>query len=801
MKISLNWIKDYINLDELSTDDIVERLTMSGLEVEDVFDQKKKYENFVVGLVKEKSKHPDADRLSVCIVNNGEEDFNVVCGAPNVEAGQKVVFAPIGSIIPKENLELKKAKIRGVESNGMICAEDELEISDDHSGIMVLDENQEEGTPITEALNLNDVILDIAVTPNRPDALSHIGVARDLAAIYNRELRIPKVELKEAEKEISNFASIEIKDKVNCPRYSAKVVREVTIKESPEWLKNKLIAVGLRPINNVVDITNFIMHEIGQPLHAFDLDRLAKNKIVVRSTPGKSKFTTLDSKERELPENTLMICDGEREVAIAGVMGGENSEVGDSTKNILIESAFFHPSSVRKTSKSLMLSSDSSYRFERGTDPSITVFAAQRAAYLIAELAGGKIAKDTLDAYPKKIKALELKLRIQRVNKILGYDVPKDEIIRILQKLGINILKDFGDALEVVVPTFRSDIEREVDLIEEIARIAGFDRVPAVAKINITLEKKEDELSFEDKVRESAISLGLHEIINNPLLSRDFAEISGTPIKIANPQSKDMSYLRTSLAAGVLPIVSKNIKKGEKDLALFEIGETFNLLMDGDIKSFKHFTEQRKLIFLLTGKKALREWYSSASNYDYFDLKGLVNSFYQKFLLDNVLIDSYNAIQNSIYEYHFTKNFNNITIGFGGKVNAGVLAKFDIGQDVYCFEFDIDELKRIPLDSKVYSAPLKYPKILRDFAFIFDNSVSYDEVKGFIKTNGSSLLRDVELFDLFSRDELGAGKKSMAFNLEYYDENRTLTEDEVDQDFQNLIKLVQEKFEATLRGN
>ncbi len=456
MKISLNWIKEYINLDGISTEEIVEKLTMSGLEVEDHIDQNKKYSRLIVGLVKEVKKHPDADKLTVCYVYDGKTDLQVVCGAPNVKDGQNVVFAPIGSIIPKGNMEMKKVKIRGIESNGMICAEDEFELSDDHSGIMVLNDDLSAGTSISDALKLNDVVLEIAITPNRPDALSHIGVARDLAAIFNRELRIPKLDFQESQQDIKQLASVEIEDKINCPRYSAKVVTGITIKDSPEWLQNKLTKIGLRPINNVVDVTNFILHELGQPLHAFDLDQLAGKKIIVKSLTEELKFTTLDSKERKLPQGTMMICDGKREVAIAGVMGGENSEVTGSTKNILIESAYFNPTSIRRTSKKLQLSSDSSYRFERGTDPSNTVFAAQRAAQLIASIAGGEIAKGVIDEYPVKLKQKEITFRLARMKKLLGYEVPKADVIKIFQKLGINLLKDMGESLEVIVPTSSS---------------------------------------------------------------------------------------------------------------------------------------------------------------------------------------------------------------------------------------------------------------------------------------------------------------------------------------------------------
>ncbi len=799
MKISLNWIKDYINLDGISTEEIVEKLTMSGLEVEDYVDQNKKYSGIVVGLVKDVMKHPDADKLTVCTVFDGKTDLQVVCGAPNVMIGQNVAFAPIGSIIPKGNMEMKKVKIRGVESYGMICAEDELELSSDHSGIMILVDELTAGTAISDALKLNDVILDIAITPNRPDALSHIGVARDLSAIFNRELRIPKLDFLESQQDINKLAKVEIEDKINCPRYSAKVVTGLTIKESPEWLKNKLTKIGLRPINNVVDVTNFILHELGQPLHAFDLDQLANKKIIVKSLSEDLKFITLDSKERILPSGTMMICDGKREVAIAGVMGGENSEVTQSTKNILIESAYFNPTSIRRTSKKLQLSSDSSYRFERGTDPSNTVFASQRAAQLIASIAGGEVVKGVIDEYPVKLKQNEVKFRFARLKKLLGYEVQKAEVIRIFQKLGINLLKDMGEALEVIVPSSRPDIEREVDLIEEVARIAGYDKIPVIEKVSITLHKRKDDFDLEDIIRESAVALGFNEMVNNPLVPESDAKVTGNPIEITNPQSQDMAFLRTSLLISALHVVSNNIKKGEKDIAVFEIGNIFEKLKD-KLDSFSDFTEKKKLLLILTGKKQNRQWYSPEEEFDIFDLRGVISAFLSKFSLDNVLNDSYNSIQNKIYEYQFAINIKDSVFGIGGKLNKNILKTFDINQSVFSFECDLSILNQLSGQRRKFNELLKYPKVYRDFAFLFDKSINYTSVKDFILKESGDILKYAELFDIFESNEIGEDKKSMAFNLEYYDFSRTLTDEEVEKDFQILINKVEKNFNAILRG-
>ncbi|MEO8233041.1 MAG: phenylalanine--tRNA ligase subunit beta [Ignavibacteriota bacterium] len=800
MKISLSWINEFVDLKDISTDDIVAKLTMSGLEVEDVVDQKKLYKNFIVGFVKETEKHPNADKLTICTVFDGKDDLQVICGAPNVKANQKVVFAPIGTEIPNGNFIIKKAKIRGTESNGMICAEDELLLSDNHDGIIILDDSFEAGKSISEVLNLNDVILEIAITPNRPDALSHIGVARDLAALFDRDLHIHEIKLNESEEDVNKLASVVIEDKVNCPRYIAKIVKDVQIKESPQWLKNRLEKIGLRPRNNIVDITNLVLHECGQPLHAFDLDKLNDHKIVVKSTKSETNFTTLDSKERKLPQNTLMICDGKSEVAIAGVMGGENSEITSSTKNILIESAYFNPSSIRKTSKTLGLSTDASYRFERGTDPNITKYAANRCALLVAELADGKIANGIIDVYPNVITPKEIELRFSRTTKILGYEVPSEKIKNILSRLGLALKVLDDDKLLVSVPTFRPDIEREIDLIEEIARIHGYDNIPTVSKINITLEKKTDETEADEIIRQAANALGFFEMINNPLQSEKDAALTGSPIKISNPLSADMECLRTSLLSGALITISKNIKQGVKDLMMFEIGDTFNKVNDNEIKSFDDFKETQKLLFVISGNDATKTWNTDEKGTDFYLLKGLVDSFLSRVTLDNVLIDSYYSTANVIYAYYLTKSLKEVEMGAGGKVKSEVLKQFYINQDVYCFEFDLTALKAIQSNQKTYTEPLKYPKIIRDFGFVLDKSVKYLDIRDFIKKKSSQLLKEVSVFDVFESDSIGLNKKSLAFTLEYYDANRTLTEDEVESDFNSLISLITKEFSAQLRG-
>jgi phenylalanyl-tRNA synthetase beta chain len=798
LKISLNWLKEYIDLNGISSKEIADKLTMSGLEVEDIVDQTVIYENFVIGEVTEKQKHPNADKLSLCKVSTGEEEFQVVCGAPNVAAGQKVILAKPGAVVPKGGFKIGKAKIRGVESSGMICSEAELELGQGHEGIMVLNGDKRAGERITDSMGLNDVIFEIGITPNRPDALSHIGVARDLAAIFNRELMLPVIKVEKSNEAAGKYASIKIEDKVNCPRYSAKLVRGVKVSESPEWLKRRLVNIGLRPRNNIVDVTNYVMYETGQPLHAFDLDLIAGGEIIVRSNEEKKKFITLDSKERELPAGALMICDKEREIAIAGVMGGENSEITDKSSNVLIESAYFNPSSVRRTAKGLGLSSDASYRFERGTNPDMTVYAAERAAELIRETGGGEILDGVIDAYPEEIKKKKIELRVQRVKKILGYEIEKENIENILRNLGFEVTGK-GEVIEVEVPNFRPDIEREIDLIEEAARIYGYDNIPTVAKISTSLGRKYDESDFAEKLKSSAVALGFREMINNPMQGGKSASVTGSKIRILNPLSEDMAYLRTSLIPGGLESVSRNIKVGERNLLLFEAGNVFNKRNE-EIKSFDDFSEEQKIVLIVSGLQEEKSWNQGAREADFYALKGLTEAFLSIISLDYLLNDSYSYEADTIFEYKQIKEFEGKKIGEGGKVKKDVLSQFDIEQDVYCYEFDVKEMSRITGKKKLFRELLRYPKVERDFAFIFDKEVRNEEVIAQMKKAGGELLKSVRLFDLFEHESLGEGKKSMAYTLEFFDEKRTLMEEEVDKEFNKLISEIEKKFNAKLRG-
>ncbi len=802
MLVSLNWLKQYIDLDDLSVDEIENVLTQAGLEVDEIKDYSKQFDKFVVGYVKERKKHPNADKLSVCVVNDGNEDLQIVCGAPNVDAGQKIVLAKVGAVVPVGDFEIKKAKIRGEHSFGMICSESELGISDNHDGIMVLDPDTKEGEDAAKVLGLDDVVYDISMTPNRADALHHYGVARDLGACLKRPVKFPGMELKESAVDKSeSFASIEVEDTKGCGRYVGKVIKGVTVKESPEWMQRKLTAIGLRPINNIVDVSNYVLHEIGQPLHTFDLDKLAGNKIIVKQAGTKKKFVTLDSKERELAADDLMICDAEKEVAIAGIMGGENSEVTNTTTNVLIESAYFNPSYVRRTAKRLGLSSDASYRFERGVNREIQLWAAQRAAQLIMETGGGEICEGEIDIHPNPYVAPVIKLRYPRVEKLLGYTIAQAEVKSIFEYLGFSFEEETEEYLAIKIPGFRPDIEREIDLIEEVARIYGYDNIPPIEKITVTLEAKVDESAFNNKLSEILTSFGYFETLTNSLLNEQTASTFGKPIAIMNPQTIEMSHLRTSMVPGMLYTVAKNLKVKESNLNLFEIGNVFNLATDGEIKNFADFNEDTNLVIALTGKKVDTKWYMDDTAYSIYDLKGTVNALMRKISLDKVTKDVYHEVESDIYDNTFAKYFKKTQLGIGGKVKAEVLKKFDITQDVYLFELNLNELSKIQVPEKKFEELLKFPKVYRDVTFIVDKLLETGNIEEVMFKSSKGLLKNISLFDIFEGESIGADKKSITFRMEYFDHKSTLTDDKIDKEFWKSIERVKKEFNAEVRGS
>lgn len=801
MKIVLSWLNEYIDLNDISVEKIAQELTMAGLEVEGITDYRQVYNNFITAEVVEKEKHPNADKLSLCKVSTGNEVLQIVCGAPNVAAGQKVALACEGARIPDSDFVIKSTKLRGQLSQGMICSEAELGISNDHSGILVLPEDTVPGKPLAEAIGYNDVVFEIGITPNRPDALSHTGVARDLSALLNRPMKKRELSVSRDPEKIGDKVTIEIEDLENCPRYSAVVVKDVTIGESPDWMKSRLKMAGMRPINNIVDITNYIMLELGQPLHAFDLDNLSGSRIVVKRSQNGSKFTTLDSVERELKDSVLMICDGEKEVAIAGIMGGENSEVHENTRNILIESAYFNPTSVRRSARYLGLSTEASYRFERGTNYEGTMTAALRAAELMAQFAGGKVLSGELDVVSDKLTTKTVDLRYARIEKILGYHVPDDFVRSILQNLEFRVVGEDSEKITVEIPGFRPDVEREIDLIEEIARINGYDNIPPVERVTSPLESSVDYMETLNSLRAKMIGFGFNEIMNNSLQPFETAKATGEPVVLMNPLNAEMSVLRTSLIQGGLDTVRHNINNGEKDLMLFETGHVINKVGES-LTSFENISEQSAISIILTGRASQKTWCSEERFFDIHDLKGYLNSLLETYLNTNKLSYVYNTEEQGIYEYSADIFAGEEKIGTYGKVTDAFAAKYDIKQVVFCAELFVNCIQRNSDKLRKYVPLLKYPKIVRDMALIFDSNIKYGDISAFIRKNSSSLLKSVDLFDKYENDKvLGEGKVSLAFTLEFFDKERTLTEEEVEKEFSGLINKITKQFNAVLRGN
>jgi len=810
MRISLKWLKRYIDF-ELRPEELSDRLTRAGFEVEEIDTPGAKYYNFVVGRVLEVAKHPKADKLTVCSVNTGKETLQIVCGAPNVSAGQNVPVGLEGAEILHDQhdpeakpFRLSNVQIRGVQSFGMICSEFELGLGDDKAGIMVLDKGAEPGTSLADYLGLNDTVLEVGITPNRPDAMSHIGIAREAGAILKKELAIPKLELKESLNKTEEFASVRVEDETDCPRYTARVILNVRIDQSPRWLKELLTVVGIRPVNNIVDVTNFVLMECGHPLHAFDYDRIAEHAILVRRARQGESFITLDHKNRALAPDTLMIADARSAVAIAGVMGGENTEISDSTKNVLIESAYFKPESVRRTAKRFGLSTDASQRFERGADPNITKWAVDRASQLIQEISGGEILKGVIDVYPVKLSEKEIELRIDKTNELLGLSLSGETIKFLLGAIGITPLgqgKDSsGRILRFGVPTNRPDLEREIDLIEEVARLYGYDNISTTNRATIDFPADAPALEFTEELRNWAIGSGMMEVVANSMQEMSVASlVSDKIVQISNPISKDMAALRTSLIPGMLEIVRNNIFHGTKTLRLFECGKVYFKDRDSAYSKYvEDFVEIERIIFLFTGLAEPRSWDRMPRNFDIFDLKGEIQTLFDKILLDNIKFIPYPNTK-ALTENGLHIEINGEYAGQLGGLEPGFLKKFEIEQDVYVAELEIPVLEKYKRTLKKFKVLSKYPAVMRDIAIIVGDELPAKELEEEIRSSASPQLVRVELFDVFRGDQAGEGKKSCAYALEFMSEDHTMAQKEIDDLMANIVNRLTKKFGATIR--
>ena len=803
MKISYNWLKDYIDI-PLTPEETADKLTLLGLEVEEIDPIGSDLNGFVVGEVLTVKSHPNADKLQICDVNIGNESVQIVCGAKNVSSGQKVPVATVGATLPvpmKDGsfLTIKKAKLRGETSNGMICSEAELGLGIDHSGIMVLDEKCPVGQALSEVLtNKKDWIFEIGLTPNRPDASCHIGVARDLSAVLEGSYSNPYHGGFDFKSNSESEVTIQIEDQEKCHRYVGVVVDHVTVKESPEWLKTKLMAIGLRPINNVVDVTNFILHEIGQPLHAFDLNLLSDKKIVVQSFQKETVFKTLDSIERKVPAGSLFICDGKGPVAIAGVMGGENSEVTKSTKKVLIESAWFEPSSIRKTSKALALQTDSSYRFERGIDPEIQLKAALRAAEMIAELSGGTIHENVLDNHPIKTDIKKVSLRVSRVNKLLGTSLNFDAINKILTNLEFKVEATDDEKLLCEVPTFRPDISREVDLIEEVGRVFDYNNIPVPTTATFqTPEPLNPGEIFHQKCKSIAKSLGYKEISTNSLLSKKEALLladESVHIDTLNPVSQENITLRTSLTGGFLKAVGYNLNRSADNIRFFEVGHVFK-------KSDQHtwiqgIQEHTNLLLGLCGEKKPDDWRSDAVHYSIFDLKSDLLALLRQILGSN------DFTMRTEGNHTLTFLWADETIATLTAADTKLLKGFDIDKEVFVAEIDLTKVRKFTdeLPDVTYTPIPKFPTFEFDAAFTVDSKTRAGELSQAIKETAGQILKEISVFDVYEGENLGKGKKSIAFRLTFLDSNKTLNIKDVEPVVQKVVQKLEAQFNAKLRS-
>lgn len=818
MKISYNWLKEYIKID-IDPHDLSEILTGIGLEIEGVEEWESVrggLKGVVIGEVLTCKKHPDADKLSVTTVDIGQpEPLSIVCGAPNVAAGQKVPVAVAGTTLYRgeETLELKKTKIRGEVSEGMICAEDELGLGENHDGIMVLNSSAVPGTPASEYFRVvHDTIFEIGLTPNRIDSGSHFGVARDLAAYLslnsgNGYAAVkPSVDSFRSDSNTSGFEVI-VENSRDCPRYSGITISGVKIGESPEWLKTRLRSIGLNPISNVVDITNFVQHEIGQPLHAFDADKVTGKKVIIKNQPDKTRFVTLDGLERSLSQRDLMICNEEEGMCIAGVFGGIKSGVTSETRNIFLESAHFNAVSIRKTSKRHSLQTDASFRFERGTDPNITVWALKRAAMLMKELAGGKISSDIIDIYPDKIKNLTTEVNFRNIDRLIGKKIGKETIRKILSLLDFIILDEDEDKMLLEIPAYRVDVRLEADVIEEILRIYGYNNVEINNHVNSTLTyiEKPDMEKAVNTVSDLLSANGFAEIMCNSLNPASWYEDNsdfdaGQLVTLANPLSSDLNAMRKSLLYGGLSSVIWNINRQCSDLRLYEFGNCYFRTGHGTaVPSVNDYTERRSLDLFITGKTGKESWNSKTGPSDFYHIKSATEMIFSRLGIDTVLLTNGES-HKKYFSESITYVINNKVLAETGKLSKSMLSRFDIGQDVFYSHIDWDQvLKMIGRKPVQFSELPKYPAVRRDMAMLLDRDIRFISIRDIAFRTERNVLREVNLFDVYESDSLGAGKKSYAVSFILRDDLRTLTDKNIDKVMDNLRRAFEKELGAKIR--
>ena len=797
MNVTLNWIKTYIDF-EFSPSELADRLTMLGVEVESVKQLGAELEGVIVGSVTSIRPHPNADKLVLCQVDTGgAEELQIVCGAPNVREGMFAPVATIGATLPA-GFTIKRAKLRGETSQGMLCSEKELGLSDDAAGLMELSTDTPLGAPLSEALGLDDIVFELEITPNRPDCLSLIGVAREIRAETGNPLKLPTVDLRESGINVRDLTSVSIDAPDLCPRYAARVIQGVKVAESPAWLQQRLESVDIGVINNIVDVTNFVLMEYGQPLHAFDYHKLTENRIVVRRAMNDEQITTLDEVERELTPDMLVIADAEKPVGLAGIMGGYDSEITETTCDVLLESAYFNPSSIRATAKALGISTEASYRFERGADPGVVLAALDRAAQLIAELTGGTICAGTVDVYPGQQPLTQVQLRPERVNFVLGTTIEAAEMAQILNRLGFDV-DATGEVYQVAVPTFRSDVTREIDLIEEIARVYGYDNIPTtLPKGDIPVPAPNPKTEVHKRIKHFLLSSGMIEAVNYSFCDPTcFDRIRLNPddplrntLQLRNPLSPEMSVLRTTLTPGLLANAQHNRNHQIDTIALFEIGSVF--VHDGEEK------EPERVAGVLAGQIGEGVYSNPHRSPDFFDIKGLVEG-----MLEVCGIVDSTLQKTDIPTFHPGRNaevlLGDRRIGVFGEVHPEVIENYDLPYKAYLFDFDLEGLADAATFAKRFEPISIYPKVARDLAIVVDKTILSDMPTKLIYTTGGGSVDSVRLFDVYEGEQVPEGKKSLAYTITYHSATETLTDKAVNALHDEVVKCLNRELGAELR--
>jgi phenylalanyl-tRNA synthetase beta chain len=807
MRISYNWLKQFIKLDWKS-EETAALLTDLGLEVEgvDKFESLKGgLEGVVIGHVLTCIQHPNADRLRITTVDLGDGvPVQIVCGAPNVAAGQKVAVATIGTnLYDKEGnaFQIKKGKIRGEDSHGMICAEDELGLGQGHDGIMILAEDLKPGTPASKVFNIEtDEVFEIGLTPNRADAMSHWGVARDLRAGLTQknvhtELITPSVSNFRIDKRTLKM-DVKVEDNKLAPRYCGVTISGITVKPSPAWLQNKLKSIGLTPKNNVVDVTNYVLHELGQPLHAFDAAKIKGNKIIVKTLPAGTKFVTLDDVERTLHEEDLMICDETGPMCIAGVFGGKNSGVTEGTASIFLESAYFNPVSIRKTAKRHGLSTDASFRFERGIDPTITEYALKRAALLIQETAGGEITSDVTDICPKKVEDHSVVLNFNNVTRVIGQELPKETIKKILVSLDIKINNMSDAGLGLVIPAYRVDVTREIDVIEEILRVYGYNNISFTPKLNASISNasRTEDYKLQNIIGSQLTASGFNEMMANSLTTPEYVKLSENlkeefNVMMLNPLSSDLSAMRQSLLFSALEAVSFNINRKRADLKLFEFGKSYHKLPSG-------YEENKHLTVTVTGNRLAESWAYPQKPADFFMFKGFINVIFSRLGLNKLQTQ---PAANDIFSEGIALTVGTETVVEFGSVKKAILKHFDIKQDVFFADFNWDAIIKLVSGKIKYTEISKFPEVRRDLALLVDNAVSFENIYSIARQTEKSLLKDISLFDVYEGNNLPEGKKSYAVSFTLQDSTKTLTDEQIDKIMGKIRQNLENQTGAQLR--